>query len=95
MHLFTMLLPISVWRNTISAGKYTNKQQSHTDLSGSVALKTAVKRDSNSATKLLKEASREASERTYTLLSVSDSVSASLDMLCCSLSLALVAGARA
>lgn len=32
---------------------------------------------------------------TYTLLSVSDIVSASLDMLCCSLSLALVAGARA
>jgi len=32
---------------------------------------------------------------TYTLLSGSDSVSASLDMLCCSLSLALVAGAQA
>lgn len=32
---------------------------------------------------------------TYTLLSVSDIESASLDMLCCSLSLALVAGARA
>lgn len=31
----------------------------------------------------------------YTLLSVNDIVSASLDMLCCSLSLALVAGARA
>lgn len=32
---------------------------------------------------------------TYTLLSVRDRVSASLDKLCCSLSLALVAGARA
>lgn len=32
---------------------------------------------------------------TYTLLSVRDRVSASLDRLCCSLSLALVAGARA
>lgn len=32
---------------------------------------------------------------TYTLLSVRDMVSASLDMLCCSLSLALVAGAKA
>lgn len=32
---------------------------------------------------------------THRLLSVSDMVSASLDMLCCSLSLALVAGARA
>lgn len=32
---------------------------------------------------------------TYMLLSVSESVSASLDMLCCSLSLALVAGALA
>ena len=34
-------------------------------------------------------------ESTYTLLSVRESVSASLDMLCCSLSLALVTGARA
>lgn len=32
---------------------------------------------------------------TYTLLSVRETVSASLDMLCCSLSLVLVAGARA
>lgn len=32
---------------------------------------------------------------TYTLLSVRDRLSASLDRLCCSLSLALVAGARA
>lgn len=32
---------------------------------------------------------------TYTLLSVRDRLSASLDRLCCSLSLVLVAGARA
>lgn len=34
-------------------------------------------------------------EGTHTLLSVRDRLSASLDRLCCSLSLALVAGAKA
>lgn len=40
-------------------------------------------------------AARGGAAGTYTLLSVRDRLSASLDRLCCSLSLALVAGARA